>query len=363
MEVVGLEDWFASRAGFTPLLPEVSYEREPPRLVNPETTTEHIRQRYATATRSTIPQFGVAVFEDAISFHKGILAVTPRHVLEESLEHAERGIPEEWRRPLTPVQRFGEAISVIKRGVDNYGHFLVEMAPRLMLAAETLPSHAPILLHAKSKPFAGDILETCGVDPDRVVWVDDQPVSVERLHWPVRNAVLRLHNSPAIFPLLRSLGQKLRRTDDRPRAERLFVGRRDARTRQLGNDAEVAAALEPLGFQAVSPGNLTFEEQVRTFAGARVVVAVGGAALTNMVFMPPGGVIVMIGPPGMAGYFFWDLAHHGEHDLSILWGEAEPDSATGKNAAFRVDEAELLDVVRGALDRAGRFSRGSERVP
>jgi capsular polysaccharide biosynthesis protein len=156
-----------------------------------------------------------------------------------------------------------------------------------------------------------------------------------------------------VFPCLRELGRRIA-GEEAGSNRRLFVGRRDARTRQLLNDDETFAQLEPLGFERFSPGHEPFTEQVRAFAGAELVVAVGGAALTNMVFMPPGGTIVMIGPATMAGYFFWDLATHCDQQLIVMWGENEDPSAGGKNINFRVD-ADALGVVvaQAASERAG----------
>ena len=42
---------------------------------------------------------------------------------------------------------------------------------------------------------------------------------------------------------------------------------------------------------------LPVEEQVRSFASTRILVGQHGAGLANMVFMPPGGVVVEIQPP------------------------------------------------------------------
>jgi hypothetical protein len=78
------------------------------------------------------------------------------------------------------------------------------------------------------------------------------------------------------------------------------------------------------------------------------VVAVCGAALTNMVFMPPGGVVVMLLPSTMPGLFFWDIAHHRDIALSVMWGRIEDPSVRNKNADFRIDARMLADVVAQA---------------
>jgi Glycosyltransferase 61 len=82
--------------------------------------------------------------------------------------------------------------------------------------------------------------------------------------------------------------------------ERLFVSRRSI-TKKLGgkyrallNEDELVAAFEAKGYSIVEPELLPFEEQVRLFANAKVVVGLGGAAMFNAVFCRPGTKIVSI---------------------------------------------------------------------
>lgn len=71
-----------------------------------------------------------------------------------------------------------------------------------------------------------------------------------------------------------------------------------AEWRSVPNMAEVAAALEPLGqVELVDAAGLTPQEQVRRFAGARLLVAQHGAGLANIVWLPPGSGVVEIQPP------------------------------------------------------------------
>jgi capsular polysaccharide biosynthesis protein len=70
---------------------------------------------------------------------------------------------------------------------------------------------------------------------------------------------------------------------------------------------------------------MSFEEQISLFAEASRVVAICGAGLTNMVFMPPGGTVVMVSPSSVPGVFFWDIAHHRD----IEFGSTRPSVVGG----------------------------------
>ena len=86
----------------------------------------------------------------------------------------------------------------------------------------------------------------------------------------------------------------------------------------------------------------SFRTQVKLFAGTRVLVAQHGAALTNMLWMPTGGVIVEIVPRGMIepfGAYFRDLAALCGHRYAMVPQE-------GIHAP--VDPADLLQALADA---------------
>jgi hypothetical protein len=333
VETVTLSEYFECRDGLHILRAASRYERVPPRLVNPEATTPSIRKRYRQSLTVETSSEGVAVFPNATIFGSGVIRTEDGRILAESMERPGKSPLGRTDPDAPPAHTFETAVHVAKRGNSNYGHFLVEMLPRLALNAGAYPEDAPILLHGLSKPFALPMLAEIGIDERRVAWIDNRPVRVRKLYWPTRNTFHPLSNSPHVFSFLRTLAPL---TDG---GRRLFVGRRDASKRQLLNEDAVLSALD--GFERVSPGHLPFSEQIGTFARADLVVAVVGAALTNLVFMPPGGTVVMLQPATAAGYFFWDLAHHCDQNLAILWGENVDPTVVDKNADFRVDTSTL----------------------
>jgi capsular polysaccharide biosynthesis protein len=129
----------------------------------------------------------------------------------------------------------------------------------------------------------------------------------------------------------------------------LFVTRRDAPTRHLSNYDVVVAMLARFGFEHVSSGEMSFDEQVRTFSEARMVVGVCGAALANLAFMPRGGRVVMLTPATMPGCFFWEVAHHRELAFNVMWGPNDDPAAHHTHGDFSVDTDALERVVDAEL--------------
>ena len=90
---------------------------------------------------------------------------------------------------------------------------------------------------------------------------------------------------------------------------RLYVGRGDKKhTRRVENEADLLAALEPLGFEAIDPAAMSPGEQVRAFAEAECIVGPHGAGLTNLAFAPAGAAVVELFAHDYVNECFWALA-------------------------------------------------------
>ncbi len=117
------------------------------------------------------------------------------------------------------------------------------------------------------------------------------------------------------------------------------------------NEEVLERLLEPLGFASVAPDTLSFVQQIELFAQTRVLVGIGGAALTNMVFMPTGGTVISIQPPAMGGTFFEGLASHCGHELVVIWAAPRGgDALRATNVDIEVDPELVLDEVRAVVD-------------
>ena len=65
---------------------------------------------------------------------------------------------------------------------------------------------------------------------------------------------------------------------------KVFISRRKALGRRITNENEVLEALEPLGFATYILEEMSYIEQVKLFAQAKVIIAPHGAGLTNLIF-------------------------------------------------------------------------------
>jgi capsular polysaccharide biosynthesis protein len=342
---VSLAEHFGGRDGLVIRWPASKYTRREAVLVNPEMAEPRISNLFRRLGGAT-PCGGVATFANATIFGGGTIGVADGVYVAESVDISmvrSRNSPgEEYLNERTGLE-FERAVFAGRQAqTQNYAHFLVEVLPRLLLCRDALPDDVPLLIHESGDLDVPSMLRVTGVDANRLRWITRHPVQVETLYWPTPNTLHPLHHSPPIFPCLRALAELQHCA---PAHRRLFVSRASADRRRLLNEDEVFDQLAPWGFERVLPGEMSFEEQISLFAEASLVVAICGAGLTNMVFMPPGGTVIMISPSSVPGVFFWDIAHHRDVKLIAMWGRNDDPSDHGQHADFWMNPRVLRDVV------------------
>ncbi|MBF0743781.1 glycosyltransferase family 61 protein, partial [Shigella flexneri] len=92
-----------------------------------------------------------------------------------------------------------------------------------------------------------------------------------------------------ILERLAAQGGDLRRT-----GRRILLSRRGFTQRRLVNEAEIADALQPHGFEVIQPENYTFAEQVEIYHAADIVVGSASSALINCLFCRPGAKVIAL---------------------------------------------------------------------
>lgn len=179
---------------------------------------------------------------------------------------------------------------------SSWYHFLVEVFPRFLMLPNSAVRDSTVIVRGE---IPGSIKEVIGefgfsnilsvndgekVDVANLITISDfryrNPLEIENrkedLHL-VRNYFL---NSLAINSPETNIYLKRGRNLFRP----LF------RQQRLEN------FLVANGFEVIKPEELSLKEQITIFANAGIVVSESGAALTNMLFMPPTSLVVEINP-------------------------------------------------------------------
>jgi capsular polysaccharide biosynthesis protein len=207
----------------------------------------------------------------------------------------------------------------------NYGHFLFDVLPRLYLVEEAgyrLEQFDHVLAPHQMKPQAA-LLRQAGLREDQMLWSSQAAAyTCERLIAPTFPGVRRSLTAWAASFLRRRFAPV-----ERSQERRLYI-KRDT-TRRLHNEAELIAALEPLGFAAYLPGADARDPRAM-FAAAEVIVGGHGAGLADLVFAPSGAQVVELIPTDQVlPYYFCAAVSAGLRYTAIL---CPSDGERGKGA-------------------------------
>jgi capsular polysaccharide biosynthesis protein len=257
--------------------------------------------------------------------------------------------------PPDPVAVDGRlGVLAYQGGAVNYYHFVTDVLPRIAIAEQCADREPPERWYvpASTQDRAG-LLDRLGITAERRI--DSTQVPHVRAECLVVPGLPGIEQHPAwVVPFLRE--RLLPAEYERIPGRCLYVTRGAAKNnRAVLNEAELVTALSDRGFMPVDPGALTIDDEIRTFAEADVVVSAHGAALTNMVFMNPGALVIELFPASHVMPAYWKLAGTvpglGYQYLCGLGPERRPDRTKMLVSDIEVDIPGLLAMLdeRGSL--------------
>ncbi|MBK8066829.1 MAG: glycosyltransferase family 61 protein [Rhodanobacteraceae bacterium] len=247
----------------------------------------------------------------------------------------------ERRNKVVEGERVSVAIGAGSDLISNHYHFLIDALPRLWHLAHMDLSDPPARLYLTSKHekyeavvrrLLPDGIDVRVVQPDTCVQSDRHlllpQMSGSECGWLPERAIE--------FVRSRLLGDHAA-----PTQRVIYVSRRIARVRRILNEDELIFALEKIGVTCVIAETMTVDDQIELFAGARGIIGMHGAGLTNMLFARNARVLeIFSGTP--RGHYAC-LARACKHDYSYIAGVGR-----SKNEDRRLSRSELEEVARFA---------------
>jgi hypothetical protein len=250
------------------------------------------------------------------------------------------------RLAMETAPRMPEAIFGFNEA-SNFYHWYAEWLPALAWYPPGRVPPIPLLQPGNPPPFIAESLELAfGEGPPLVsigkaVRVDRLLVMPAGLPWLTRFEAFR--------PMLDRIAAQAERRAPGGGPRRLFIPRGPKAARPLANEAEVAAALAPLGFESVSFSGLPLARQIALVRGAECIVTSHGAALAHLLTGRPGTRVLELLPvaPGWRDTRFCmvRLSRVIGH-RHMLWLE----HSRGAQENWRVDLAGMLGALRELLE-------------
>lgn len=237
-----------------------------------------------------------------------------------------------------------------------------EVLPKLrwLEKYEEMTGKSPTLIvSADLGSFHERSLQLMGYDPDD--WIDpaDGGIRARKLlvpPHPRRSKGTHLHTTALDWVADRILTNvDVSATDF---SDRIYVSRQDADRRNVRNEQAVKRALNEVGFECYEPGRLSYEDEVRLFAGAAHIVGAHGKGLAS-IFYADDATLVELFPRGGATEHYFLTAKECGFEYEFL--SCDPGDGNGNTRArdrdFSVDVSALgarLASV-GALDSLDEF--------
>lgn len=189
----------------------------------------------------------------------------------------------------------------------NLYHFLVECLIRLIAVPEKLYRGIPVVMEMGTHPnlieFAKILTgaEPVLISPSESVQVDELILCREHGVKDPINVLERIDYLPQLAERI------IKNVELKPierKAKKIFFRRKKRLGRPLQNDDEIYKLLEDLGFYSCYPEEVSVSEIITLMQNCEILVAEGGAALTNLMFMKPGANLIQL-IPAVGDFSMW----------------------------------------------------------
>ncbi|WP_246693797.1 glycosyltransferase family 61 protein [Methylobacterium sp. WL18] len=247
----------------------------------------------------------------------------------------------------------------------NYGHWLLEFVPRMLWFNDAAcPGGFPICIDDHMPATHRQI----------VALIDerDRPV-LELPGVPLHFRELGIAPVPTLFPfdtregvpvydtiwpgdVLGAMRRKIlerlaaRDVDLARTGRRIVLSRRGFAQRQLVNEAEIVATLQPHGFEVVHPEQLTFAQQVSLYHSADIIVGSASSALTNCIFCHPKAKVIALIHENLSFNFrgYTSMIESSGAKLTFIRGQTQVGEASHPfHANYTVAPGDILRALDG----------------
>ena len=257
------------------------------------------------------------------------------------------------RRFFLPKPRHlpGKTFLLASTGAETFYHWMLESLPRLALwkmAGGSLGKVDHWLVSRKSPSFVRESLTHLGIPWESVLdFGENQHWTCETLELCSLASDWGMPSDLAVNFLRASFGVPTASGN----AKRFYLVRGETRDRRVMEETNLVAALRKEGFEPLDSGRLGIRATAAALAGAEWIIAPHGAALTNMVFAPPGCRILEIFNPSFTNPCYRMLAARCHHKYSCYYGA--PTRTTANTTAeasgnIVVESSEIKRAISGS---------------
>lgn len=250
--------------------------------------------------------------------------------------------------PQDTIKLTGTTANAICDGWQIYGHWLVDVLPRLERFRNSGIQIDQYLFAGPEREWQLRLIEATGIDLAKCRFIDVGQTGVacdnvvfatyDRYNSEVRPELLNLH---------RRLVIEYCGTEDREATRALFISRGEwSGSRQLVNRREVEEAARNAGYEVCNPEKLSFADQVRLFNSAKIIAGECGSGLHNAIFSKDSTRVGIIQSNDNLNFLQAQIGLMLNQETYYCIGR----TANGANESFEADVADvryMLHAMRG----------------
>jgi hypothetical protein len=267
---------------------------------------------FQVANESFTPFFYYEVKDAEIVGQSGITTSPPNFIhLENSVFQTEffkrtndvRKIP---IRKFLPGQKItGPAVVLSNYFHTNYFHWITETLPRVLNLKKAFSKPLTFILSENPPSFQFETLKLLLGNDDKILEQTSQVLQVENLIIPSflhkrsdKFSNINLYRSDVLAKLSDVILNEISLEESESTTpEILFISRKNAKKRPFKEEYIIENQLKGQSYEIIEASDYSFQEQVRLYHQAKVIIAPHGAGLTNTLFCKPGTKIIELFPP------------------------------------------------------------------
>ena len=321
----------------------------------PAMMLEHLTDQY------WFPYFGLLISEQGRVWRHSYLGPFQEGFLTRVKAVVDQPLPDGTREQRLYVERLrrvpriaGEHLLLAGSDQPNYGHYLLDVVPLIHLGARMgMP-----MLTWTLRPWQRALVARLDVPPGLIREIKPEPVFLEHPITSNRHcgaASINAHpQTKEVFSSILANIEKHAPAAERPRRLLVCRGVRDARN--IRNRKAVIEALAPLGFTAIQPEKLPFDEQAMLFANAEFIVSEFGSGMVNAIFSRPGTKLIEIIAEGQFDPWSSHFGAMNRFEHVVLFEHQseeallkDPRHAQDSEFSYDVDVPRLVETVEALM--------------
>jgi hypothetical protein len=213
-------------------------------------------------------------------------------------------------------RRFSGSVAVITTcGYNNFHHWNYDCISRLhtLMQVMNLDDIDYFIIHHSNLPYQLQSLELLGIQNDKIISInEDEVITADLLIIPSLPSPLGTV-SPWVVRFLRGL--YLKETNNPESYKRIYISRKNVKSRKVKNNDEFWNSLRYFGFTEIFPEDYSVMELAGIVNNADVILSIHGSGLSNICFISPNTTVVDILAPFHQDAYYWQISNlcHGRY--------------------------------------------------